>query len=113
MTLIHFFTRAEEVISGAPSTSTPVIRDHVNHAVHSSGNAHYDPPTEIHLDDVVAIFTPAEEVNSGDPYTSNPVSEDHVQHSDRSRFYAGYGLNYVCLKLQSKSVRINDLSVQR
>lgn len=109
---VPVFLSTDKVISVVLSASTPVLGDHDDHAIHSSGNAYCDPLSEIQLDDTVPVFTPIEEISVA-PFTSTPVSEEHVEHTDHSSFEAGYELLTVGIKLQSKSVRGNDLSVQR
>ncbi|XP_030277557.1 uncharacterized protein LOC115584345 isoform X3 [Sparus aurata] len=93
---VPFFFSTEDIISVAFTTVSSVSEDDIDYAVHSGGNPHNDPPSEIQLDDAVPVFTAVEEVINDAPSTSTPVSGDHDQHTDDySSFDAGFDQHHM------------------
>lgn len=76
---IPLFFSTEDIISVAFTTSSPVLEDDIDHAVHSS--AHCDHLSEVHLNATVPVFTPTNEVFSVAMSTSTPVLGDSVDYA--------------------------------
>lgn len=82
MTLFHFSLPLKILSVLSLLTSSPVLADDIDYAVHSS--AHCDQLSEVQLNAAVPVFTPAIEVFSVALSTSTPVLGDCVDYAVHS-----------------------------